>query len=45
MCITYLAEGFTEYYPDLPISFDTGLGYYEDMVDAGLGGLLKSLEN
>lgn len=42
LTIAYLAEGFSEYVPERCISFDTNLGTYEDMVEMGLGGILKS---
>lgn len=44
LCIAYLAEAFTSYVPERPIVFDTNLGYYEDMVEMGLEGILKPVE-
>ena len=43
VCVTYLANAFSEEYPDRAISFE-GLGGYSDMVSAGLGKILKPVE-
>ena len=42
-CVTYLANSFSEAYPDRTIAFE-GLGTYSDMVSAGLGKILKPVE-
>ena len=43
VCVTYLANAFSQEYPDKAISFE-GLGGYSDMVSAGLGKILKPVE-
>ena len=42
-CISYLAEAYSETYPEKAIAFE-GLGSYSDMVNGGLENLLKSVE-
>ncbi len=39
-CVTYLAQAFSETYPDRAIAFDGPLSY-QDMVESGLENLLK----
>ena len=41
-CISYLAEAYSDAYPEKAIAFE-GLGSYDDMVTAGLENLLKSV--
>lgn len=41
-CISYLAEAYSDAYPEKAIAFE-GLGSYDDMVIAGLENLLKSV--
>ena len=43
VCVTYLANAFSQEYPDRAIAFE-GLGGYTDMVSAGLGKILKPVE-
>ena len=43
VCVTYLARAYSETYPDRAIAFE-GLGGYTDMVNAGLGKILKPVE-
>ena len=42
-CIWYLAQEYTVKHPDRAMAFE-GLGSYYDMVEKGLGGLLKPVE-
>lgn len=41
-CISYLAEAYSDAYPEKAIAFE-GLGSYDDMVKAGLGKILKTI--
>ena len=43
VCVTYLAKAYSETYPDKAIAFE-GLGGYSDMINAGLGKILKPVE-
>ena len=43
VCVTYLANAFSQEFPDRAIAFE-GLGGYSDMVSAGLGKILKPVE-
>lgn len=42
-CITYLAEAYTDAYPDKAIEF-TGVGTYDQIMAKGLEGLLKPVK-
>lgn len=42
VCLKYLAEAWTRYYPESPIVIE-GIGDYQSLVEIGLGGLLKPL--